>query len=352
MALWSAKKEASEEPLKIDVPGAAGSGASGPLEELTSQLGKLGQLLDRTNEQVVAYLVHRESQAAAGGDDDAVGQLTERIDSLAEKLDQLVATGPSRDAPAEPPAAKAPDERAADEQALASAVRPLQEKLDQLDAKLSSIGGAAAPPDASLTAAVGHLGNEIHQHTQTVAGTVAQLQQRLDAGFQYVLEQLRPPEPDQSDAGPTSSAEWQRIVLGAQLAEHPGLDFQRQQLLGGLVDGDPGACSLIGQLLVFRSTTSEKRPALLKEIGEAYYRWQPKAAGGSNPMETALVGWLKETMQEAGISNTIELVHPGERFDSTRHTAASRGVEIAEVRGWIVLRDNGKVYTKANVAVR
>jgi len=27
-------------------------------------------------------------------------------------------------------------------------------------------------------------------------------------------------------------------------------------------------------------------------------------------------------------------------------------VEIAEVFGWIVLRDNGKVYTKANVAVR
>ena len=52
------------------------------------------------------------------------------------------------------------------------------------------------------------------------------------------------------------------------------------------------------------------------------------------------------------MSNTIELVHPGERFDSTRHNASQRGVEITQVLGWIVLRDNGKVYTKASVAVK
>jgi hypothetical protein len=52
------------------------------------------------------------------------------------------------------------------------------------------------------------------------------------------------------------------------------------------------------------------------------------------------------------LHNTIELVHPGERFDATRHNASTRGVEITEVHGWIVLRDNGKVYTKANVTVR
>jgi len=71
-------------------------------------------------------------------------------------------------------------------------------------------------------------------------------------------------------------------------------------------------------------------------------------------METALAAWLKETCAEAGIANIIELGNPGERFDSTRHTASTRGggVEITEVLGWIVLRDNGKVYTKATVAVR
>ena len=72
---------------------------------------------------------------------------------------------------------------------------------------------------------------------------------------------------------------------------------------------------------------------------------------GNNPMETTLVAWITETLQDAGIPNNIELVHPGERFDSTRHTATSRGVEITAVRGWIVVRDNGRVYTKALVDV-
>ena len=350
MALWPAKKDPDGNPVTIeipDVPKAAGSADSGPLEELTSQLGKLGQLLGQTNEQVVAYLVHRESQTASTGDDGAVAALAERIDAMAEKLDKLAGAGPSGDSSAATPAAGA-----GGEETLTSALRPLQEKLDQLDAQLKSIAAGAGGPDATLNAALGHLGAEINGHHQAVTGAVAQLQQRLDAGIQFLTEQLRPQEPDQSASGPASSAEWQRIILGTQLAEHPGLDFQRQQLLDGLVEGNPGACSLIGTLLVFRSTTAEKMPPLLKEVGEAYYRWQPKAQSGANPVETALVDWLKETMQEAGISNTIELVHPGERFDSTRHSAASRGVEITEVRGWIVLRDNGKVYTKANVAVQ
>jgi hypothetical protein len=35
-----------------------------------------------------------------------------------------------------------------------------------------------------------------------------------------------------------------------------------------------------------------------------------------------------------------------------RHNAAERGVEVADVFGWVVLRDNGKVYSKANVSLR
>jgi hypothetical protein len=151
---------------------------------------------------------------------------------------------------------------------------------------------------------------------------------------------------------PLAGDDWQRALLGSDLAEYPGLDFQRQQLLAGVSQGDPGACSLLGQLLIFRSAAADKMPPLLKDIGEAYYRWQPKTRPGANPMEKALSGWLKEALQGVGIANTIELVEPGERFDSARHTASTRGVEITEVRGWIVLRDNGKVYTKASVAVR
>ena len=65
-----------------------------------------------------------------------------------------------------------------------------------------------------------------------------------------------------------------------------------------------------------------------------------------------MVAWLVRACEQAGMANTIELVSLGERFDSLRHNAQRPGVEITQVLGWIVLRDNGKVYTKASVAVK
>ena len=299
MALWSAKKDQHESPGKID--------GEEPVElaQLTERLAQLGQLLSQTNEQVVAYLIHRDSQANGGGvGDGATAALAEKIDTLGEMLDRLAGGVPSGDASTGQSAASA-----VSEEVLTAAMRPLQEKLDQL-------------------------------------------QQRLDAGLQNLADLLRPEEPEETDASAAVSGDWQRVILGAELAQRPGLDFQRQQLLDGLLQGDPAACSFIGQLLVFRSAMTEKMPPLLKEIGEAYYRWQPKTQPGSNPMEETLVAWLKETMQDAGIPNTIELVDPGQRFDSACHNATTRGVEVTEVHGWVVLRDNGRVYTKASVAVK
>ena len=122
--------------------------------------------------------------------------------------------------------------------------------------------------------------------------------------------------------------------------------------MSGVLQGDSGSLSLAGQLLLFQSATPEKLPSLLKELGEAYYRWHLKTTPVTNKFEQELVAWLQRKCEEEGIPNTIELVHPGERFDSSRHTASGRGVEITEVNGWIVLRDNGKVYTKASVTVK
>ena len=76
----------------------------------------------------------------------------------------------------------------------------------------------------------------------------------------------------------------------------------------------------------------------MKDIGEAYYRWRPQlGGGGADEMEQALVASLLRTCEQAGISNTIELVHPGERFDAARHHASERGVEVVRPLGWIVL---------------
>jgi hypothetical protein len=155
-----------------------------------------------------------------------------------------------------------------------------------------------------------------------------------------------------SPVAPSGDAPWQRAIFGPSLAADPALLFYRNELLRSVLQGEAAAVALAGQLLVFQAATAEKKPTLLKEIGEAFYRWRPKHSPGGGKMELALADWLQEACQQGGAANTIELVEPGQRFDAARHSAAQRGVEIAAVQGWVVLRDNGKVYTKAAVAVK
>ncbi len=334
MALWPAKKDQDEDPVKIEVPDvpaaadhdAAGGDAPDQLEHLCARLGQLGDLLGQANQQVLAYLIGRQSKTSGRtANDRAAAALADKIDGLTERLGQL-------------------------------------------EAKLKSLGqqtpGGSAQ-DASAPA-LAEVCDGVNRQFAALADGIRHLEERLDAGLDRLaagpspqqpqeFQEFQGPEPGPVSGpliGPPAGDDWQRALLGAELAEHPGLDFERQRLLAGVLQGDTGACSLLGQLLVFRSARTDKMPPLLKDIGEAYYRWQPKNRPGPNTMEQALVVWLKETMQDAGIANTIEVVQPGERFDSTRHTASTRGVEITEVRGWVVLRDNGKVYTKASVAVR
>lgn len=164
------------------------------------------------------------------------------------------------------------------------------------------------------------------------------------------VETIPPSEP----AAPTRDfdpTDWGPVVLGPQLAGNPALAAGCRALVAGLVEGDARAMKLAGQLLLFRSAPAERYPQLLKDLGEAYYGW--RAAGSDDgPFEAALVAWLSETCAAGGVANSIERVQPGDRFDPTRHQAPQPGVEVAEVHGWVVLRDNGKVYTRAAVTAR
>jgi hypothetical protein len=357
MALWPTKKEVSKddatkgEALVEVVDQSPPAGAEGDqLRALTTRLGEIGKDLDRTTEQVIGYLIHKETKGAAGAAKDGpAGALGDKLDLLVKKLDQLAAGGLPREAAAAP-ASAAP---AASEESLRAALRPLQERLDQIETRLKAL---VPPPAANASETLGplllQLQGTITEQKEALAAAFRQLRQRVDEGLAEIAQYVRPPETDDSAGTAAGSAEWQQALFGREIAEHPALAFQRQQLLGGVLENNAAACALVGQLLVFQSALPEKMPPLLKEIGEAYYRWQPKTKPGANKMEEVLVDWLKRTCDVAGISNTIELVHPGERFDSSRHTAAERGVEITEVHGWIVLRDNGKVYTKASVTVK
>lgn len=143
---------------------------------------------------------------------------------------------------------------------------------------------------------------------------------------------------------------WERIVFGESLAQTPAFAADRASLLHGLEEQDDHAVGLVGQLMIFNAASAERMPQLLKDVGEAYYAWRPQA--GHDNFRDALIAYLGERCEAAGVGNTIELVRPGDRFDAMRHNSKQRGVEIVDVFGWVVLRDNGKVYTKASVAVK
>jgi hypothetical protein len=166
-----------------------------------------------------------------------------------------------------------------------------------------------------------------------------------------VLDLLRPLEP-QATIASVAREDWQKALLGPELSADPVIVLERKQLLRDLLAGEPAATSLVGLLLVFRAATAERMPMLLKDLGEAFYRWQPRSKDRASELEKSLASWATRTCHESGVPTSIVLVHCGEHFDSARHVAAMPGVEVAEVLGWIVLRENGKVYTKARVAVR
>jgi len=303
---WAEKKDADKDEANskaADQPSACAGDEPAQLHQLLARLGEIEALVGHTTQQVVAYLIHRQSKLSAAGESGS-GAITERLDQIEARLKSL------------------------------------------------SLTTAVPEPSDSLAAAVGQLRESVHEQQEALSTALRQLRQQLEDGLARLAECRQPAPPDEPAATSTTGADWQRALLGKQLAEDPALDFQRQQLCDGVLEGHPAACSLVGQMLVFQSSPAEKMPALLKDIGEAFYRWQAKTKPGASKLEEALVSWLQKTADEAGIANTIELVHPGERFDAARHSADGRGVEITEVRGWIVLRDNGKVYTKASVGVK
>ena len=344
-------------------------------------------MLDEAKEQVTSYLLHRESQS--GGDDDARA-LARKIEALAERLEhgggratRAKAGRPLRQD--RPIGRRGPlgscwwrrkrKQRRRSETAGKCDASPGGRKDRAIEARLKSIDAlkdalvardhqtprCADRAAQSQSAAIRQLAelvpqyfNALPQYFTAVQQQVVAAQQHADAGLRAIIDILRPPQTEaamrrRTRCGPATG---RRPCWAANWPTIPALNADRNRLLSGVLSGDPGACGLVGSLLQFRAAAADKMPPLLKDIGEAFYRWQPKTSSKSSELEKALVAWLVRACEQAGMANTIELVSPGERFDSLRHNAPRPGVEITQVLGWIVLRDNGKVYTKASVAVR
>jgi hypothetical protein len=343
-------------------PRVANGGQADPLPILTERLEDLGRLLEEAKEQLTSYLLHRES--LSGGDDSA-RLLVRKVEALTERLEQCGSTSTGSSA--------GEGHGGTNDAALKANFRPVVEKIEQLEARLKSIDAlkdALVPALTKLRDAhtehhntqaasfrqlaelVPQYFNALPQYFTAIQQQVMAAQQHADAGLRTIVDILRPPQPESGSSEAAVGGNWQEALLGGELAHNPALTADKNRLLGGVLNSDPAACGLLGSLLQFRAAAADKMPTLLKDIGEAFYRWQPRSSGGTSELEKALVQWLMRACEQAGMANTIELVTPGERFDSLRHNAARPGVEITQVLGWVVLRDNGKVYTKASVAVK
>jgi hypothetical protein len=372
-----------ENPLRVaarEAPSRPAVADADTLAALTQRLETLGQLLEGAKEQVTSYLLHRESQAAGAGQDKSTDEKVDGLldkmvsyglvlDAIHRKVDQLASASPRSSAAASAEGSGS----AASEAAVKSAVRPVAEKLDQFESRLKSIDALKEGLVSAITklrdsqveqhnaqgAAIRQIGelvpqyfNALPQYFTAIQQHVVAAQQHSDAGLRTIIEILRPPKPETPASEPEVGGDWDEALLGGELAHNPALKGDKNQLLNGVRSGDPAACGLVGCLLLFRAAAADKMPPLLKDIGEAFYRWQPRTSNRPSELEKALVDWLMRACDQAGMANTIELVNPGERFDSLRHNSLRPGVEVTQVLGWIVLRDNGKVYTKASVAVK
>ncbi len=144
-------------------------------------------------------------------------------------------------------------------------------------------------------------------------------------------------------------ANWSGIVFGENVHVDSTISHLSGSLLADVYQGDQQAIALAGQLMAFRSGTAEQKARLLKEVGESFYAWKPH---GDDDLLQALIAWVHNELDAVQLGNRIQVVQVGDRYDMQRHNAKQAGVEVADVFGWIVLRDNGKVFSKASVAVK
>ena len=194
---------------------------------------------------------------------------------------------------------------------------------------------------------------------------IQDLKERFDHFSDEIIEFVRaewPTDPptaqpvtdDTEPIGPVESKEtapdkdpWPEALFGAELTECG------EKWITDLLAGRPDAVVLTGQWLQVRAADDKQFPNLLRQLGEAFYRWSPKTKAADDPLEKTLIRTLNDRARELGLRNSIEPVSPGDRFDANRHNPqpGQRGMTVDAVLGWIVMRDD-RVFAKATVSVK
>lgn len=326
------------------------------LMTLRDQLQELRTRFDATDAQIATYLRDNATPPADSlANGAALSRFQDTLDRLLIKVEQL-ALSPAN-APADSPASAAP----ATNQDVLEALKKLADHQNHLAQKVVNTLNKRISEELDLLRfqQVVHetLTNEWDRREALAEEKNANPAEDeaailTDSDEEIPLNEVdlteEPPPED-----PASNAEWSRAVWGAGLVDSEAFAVYLDQLNQRLLDGDQAIANLAGQLLIFRQAPPEAKPQLLKDVGEAYYRTQIDKDQPNRPFEQALIDWLQSDCDKAGLPNTIEVVHIGERFDKSRHTSTTRGgAEVSEVFGWIVLTEGGRVYIRASVAAQ
>ncbi|MBR5710689.1 MAG: hypothetical protein IKX40_08020 [Thermoguttaceae bacterium] len=333
-----------------------GSGnATANLSDIASSLDKINGLMDEAKKQLTNHLLQEEKKSSSAPAESApvdLSPLKTMIQSVLTRLDEM---GSKMGQSTGSTGAVASNPNAAAKQDVAEAVTHVSGLFDTQNHNLQVAFNAL---DSKITDAVNYL----------VANLKGSATAQSSAPAPEIPKPAPAPQPEPQPApqqhapviqtvvnkvtGGISRDQLMKIILGQDLCANGALSVYRDELLDGFLRGDRASAGLIGAMIEFQSSTPERMPRLLQDIGEAYYRWHPKRGQGADPFERALAHNVCALCEANGIKNTIELVETGQRFDSGRHNSNSRGIEITEVKGWVVLRDNGKVYTRAAVEVQ
>lgn len=314
--------------------------------------------MDEAKKQLTNHLLQEEQKSSSASSQPASVDLTplkSMIQSVLTRLDEMGSQMGQNTGSV----AAAPNPNAAAKQDVADAVTHISGLFDTQNHNLQAAFSAL---DSKINDAVNYLCSNLKGAPSTPQPAAAA----------PVVEAPKPapaPQPEPAPApqptstpviqtvvnkvsGGISRDQLMKIILGQELCANGALSVYRDELLDGFLRGDRASAGLIGTMIEFHSSTPERMPRLLQDIGEAYYRWHPKRGQGASSFERALSHYVCTVCEANGIKNSIELVETGQRFDAGRHNSSSRGVEITEVKGWVVLRENGKVFTRAAVEVQ
>lgn len=242
------------------------------------------------------------------------------------------------------------------DKAFRSMLDPIEQQINAIAARLdgSNDGKTAGTDHTPSTDSIAEL--------QTQQSFIFKALDDLSGKVDRLLENTAPPaepEPPEAEAevveepSPADTRQrWGRVVLGEALNSNETVSDARQQLLDDTLEGSESAVGLAARIMLVHTASPADLPPLLKELGEAYYRWHPKHSDTPDKMEEVLVAWLHDRISAAGLRNRIDVVRVGDQYDTSRHISSQRGIEVSEVSGWVVLRDNGRTLSKAKVSLK